>query len=212
MKYSFVGPIYRHVTKDSYADQFVTGESIRVSTFQTCRDYEDEEQGDPGEGHMYHLNTHITDDHPRFHELTSQFGMDLRGAEGVVFGNNLRRDVVSDAYVICFSLEVFGEDLRKKFGGYPVRVNDITAFMWPLLRAMNKVVPVHTWLYGPAVYHDRMYLDFDAPPGHICLVKPPFPFKPQREFRLVITCHPGHIYKPFNVSMPYFKSVSRRVP
>lgn len=211
MKYVFTGPVYRHLSKDSYADQFANGESIRVSTFAACREYEDLEQGDPGEGHLFYLNTHITDEHPRFHEVAAQLGMDLGGAQGVTLSNNFKQTVVPDVYVICFSMEVFGPELKQKFGSHAVKVRNIVDFMWPLLDAMNKVVPVQAWAFGPVTYKDRLYRDLDEAPGHICFVKPPVPFSPQREFRLLISCPPGHVYKTFNVTVPLPKGLCVRV-
>ncbi|MBI6745960.1 hypothetical protein [Pseudomonas syringae] len=200
----FVGPIYRHVSKESYADQFVDGESIRVSTFQTCREYEDDEQGDAEEGHLHYVNTHITDEHPGFNEIAAKFKLEISGVKDVILNNNRLIQVVDDAYVICFSVNIFDECLKKKFGDYPVRVNNISSFAGVLLHAMRKAVNAQFFMCGMVNYKDRLYKDFESPPGHVCFLKPSVPFSAQREFRFVIMCPPGHIYKPFNlkVAMP----------
>ena len=197
----FKGPVYRHIPDKNFADKFVTGESIWVSTFQACRNYEDAEKGDAGEGTMLHRIGDISSDDAGFQSVADNLGIVNRaGRMRIKNGNGFFR--AHDAYVVCFSHRVFEDDLKQKFGKYAVRVADIDEFAFRLAIEMRKVVPVIRHGVGAVVYADRSYKDYDTPPGDIHFVKPTVPFKVQDEYRLVLICEPGHVYEPMAVSVP----------
>jgi hypothetical protein len=200
----FRGPVFRHIPEERYADQFVTGESIWVSTFQRCREYEDKEQGDAGEGTMLHHIKHASSRDQGFESIARQYGIVSSGGGTITMTNTTGFHVVDDAYVVCFSMGVFGEDLMSKFGRYPVKVLDIELFARYLEFEMRKYVPTVRYGLGlgPVTYAERFYQGYDSPPSDIHFVKPEHPFKIQREYRVVIKCEPGHKYQPFAVNVP----------
>ncbi|UVM07028.1 hypothetical protein [Pseudomonas laurylsulfatiphila] len=212
MSLTFRGPVYRHISEKRFADQFVTGESIWVSTFKRCREYEDAEQGDAHEGMMLHRINSASSLDPGFESIAKTWGIQNEGGV-VTITDSHELHIVDDAYVVCFSFEVFGEDLKKKFGEHAVRVHDIEEFARRLEFAMRQVVPTVRYGLGlgPVTYSDRIYQDYEQPPGDIHFVKPVVPFKAQREYRIVILCEKGHEYKPFAITVPLPKGLCMSV-
>jgi hypothetical protein len=204
MSLTFRGPVYRHITEKRFADQFVTGESIWVSTFQRCREYEDAEQGDAGEGMLLHRINSASSRDPGFESIARVWGIKNEGGGEVTITNSHTFFRVEDAYVVCFSLEVFGPVLKSKFGENVVKVHDVEEFARRLELEMRKVVPTVRFGLGlgPVTYSNRFYQDYETPPGDVHFVKPEVPFKSQREYRIVILCEKGHQYKPFAISVP----------
>lgn len=212
MKYKFLGPVYRHVTKEQYANDLVNGIGLRVSTIQTCRDYEDKEQGDAEEGYLHHLATRITDQHPRGIELASQIGIKISGdSTNYLISNNRRSTIYPDAYVICLSHRIFDDRLKGKFGKYVVRINNVRLFMHHIVLAMKKCVPTKTLQVRSVRYVSRTRIDFEESLGNAYFVKPPNPFAEQKEYRIIVLCEPGHKYVPFNLEVPFPPGLCTRV-
>lgn len=212
MKLRFAGPLFRHVSKEDYARQFVSGEYIQISTFQRCRDYEDAEQGDSGEGHTFYTHSPITSGDADFEIISERLGIKNTDPRvNFVMANSCKTIVVPNAYVLCLSYKIFARPLTDKFGIYCVAINDICDFFYKLVAAIKLIVPVKTASAGPVKYAAREYRDLEEEPGPIAYLKPVHPYGDQREFRVVIICEDGHDYQPFGVRVPGLQGLCRYV-
>lgn len=199
MKYVFWGPVYRHVDREQYASDFVSGRYIQISTFEKCRSYEDEEQGDPGEGTSRFTHSPMDKSHPDFEKVASR--LNIGGAGDIYLEGNVATNKISDAYVVCLSYRKFDKALQEKFGSYCVSIPSLHTFVSQVLSAMSRRVPVVHYSYAPVKYKSRDFKDGQDEPV-IPFVKPVLPFAIQREIRLVIYCEKGHKYEPFGIEIP----------
>ena len=55
----FTRPLFRCFDREEYANAFATGE-IRLSTLTRCREYENAERGDSGEGTLTYFSGNIS--------------------------------------------------------------------------------------------------------------------------------------------------------
>ncbi|WVV46861.1 hypothetical protein THH46_16325 [Pseudomonas sp. NA13] len=210
MKLKFSGPLYRHVTQEKHAQDFISGKYIRLSTFESCRKYELSEQGDPEEGFSIYSHSPIASSHPDFNTISTNLGIVIKDSRlNVVMAGNERVDVIPDAYVLCMSYRMFDERLASKFGNYCISIADIFEFSSMFAEALRSIVPLKTVTAGPVEYRQRRFKDFEIGPRFSAYTKPADPFSIQREFRIVAVCEEGHKYEPFGLQIPNLGDLCR---
>ncbi|EPX2739172.1 MULTISPECIES: hypothetical protein [Klebsiella] len=190
--------LYRFFDEATHAESFIKG-FVKVSTLETCRNYEDPEQGDNGEGiHIYHIEHYNP-------EIDIEHKMAFNARSPVIIGRNSKNCTVSnisrlikipDAYVLCTTHEFNPELFKEGFGKYCVRINDPLNFMKRVAQAMNDTYGIRACTHGYVDYSSRIINlhENDKPLG---FVKPEDPYAPQKEFRF--------IWDP--ITLPIFPSI-----
>lgn len=205
--------IYRILSSAEYADSFTKGE-IRISTLETCRNYEDALQGDRGEGTArYHSKNYskVDWDHSGFQQDALRSGIYIGpGVTDITFHNNTSVTTLPDALVLCTTLEYDPSKLSDTFGNYCVEIYNVEGFFTTLTRALVQRYPIERFYAGRVQYIGREFHGV-APPTHIGFIKPPDPYEPQQEFRMLWTVRRSMSLTPGNITVPELARFCKRI-
>ncbi|HFJ4329205.1 hypothetical protein [Serratia liquefaciens] len=189
INYIYTGPVYRFFDEEIYANSFCEG-NIRISTLESCRAYENPEQGDKNEATWHHkIDSMLLNDPDEEQIRALQWaGFSVgQGSKNIYFENITTTTVLPDAYVLCMTKHLDPKAFSGSFGKYCVEISNAHYFFNLIHR---KIVENHTksrvdGLYGDINYSDRKSLNLQTPHTHIGFIKPVFPYASQREFRFL---------------------------
>lgn len=210
---SHSGPVYRFFQEEWQADALVKG-NIWISTLETCRQYENAEQGDADEASETYSSKlasgHGSDLHMKV--VANRLGIGLSDkARNITFSNNVRHARIVDGYVLCTSTEYSPDKLNETFGRYCVEIGDTKNFYLRASEAIGRShIKMHTKL-GQVTYRDRHFSGVEPRPGLVGFVKPTVPYAPQKEFRFVWIPMGLKIFKPFLLELPSVGQFCKRV-
>lgn len=114
--------VYRYFREAEHAAALARGE-VWISTLNICRNYEDAEQGDKGEGTLEYRTGHIKGDYgdESFEVMARRGGVELKPGATNCTLNVTRKMRVDDAFVLCMTEERTPQ-LAKTFGEYCVEI------------------------------------------------------------------------------------------
>jgi hypothetical protein len=205
--------VYRFFQEEWEADALARGE-VWLSTLETCRAYEDPEQGDPEEAHETYNSGHAVggSDDPDFVEVARRSGIHIGpGCSDITLSNNTRKTVLPDAYVLCTTNELSPDKLSETFGRYCVEITNPKDFFIRVSTILEKSTPIKEAVAGKVIYKDRHYTGMESPPGPICFVKPRDLYATQREFRLLWVPENAKGLTPFLVKCPDVAHLCKRI-
>ncbi|VVN71006.1 hypothetical protein PS718_00427 [Pseudomonas fluorescens] len=208
-KYQFAGPIFRHFPKEEYALDFSIIGKIRVSTLKVCREYEDHEQGDSGEGTLHYSHDPVTSHDPNWQEVARRLGMKIGAFDKGSITGCEKHTVIPNAYVLCLSYIQFDEELCGKFGKHCVQIKDLLFFGNLVYDALVEKFGGVSGRSAKVRYRDRAYRNLEQEPKEIAFIKPEHPFAKQVEYRMVFWCDPGHVYEPFFLDVPEVRTICK---
>lgn len=179
--------VYRFFDDPNHADALTEGK-VWLSTLETCRAYEDPQQGDPDEAtHVYNSGYAVGGSNDEaFKLIASRSGIMIGpGCSNITLNNNTYIEKLPDAYVLCTTEQFNPEKLSETFGKYCVEIEHPTEFFRIVTAALSKVLPIHQAACGPVAYRERKYTGLQNPPGTIGFVKPADKYQDQQEFRFL---------------------------
>lgn len=185
----YSGPLYRFFDEEIYADSFCEG-NIRISTLESCRAYENPEQGDKEEATwVHHIDSMLVKEYNEEQSNSLQLaGCSVEpGSTNNYFENVTGRTVLPDAYVLCTTRHFDPKAFSGSFGKYCVEISNAHTFF---TLVHNRIILNHKesrvhGLYGDIDYSERKSFNLSIPNTHIGFIKPVFPYASQREFRLL---------------------------
>jgi len=205
--------IYRFFQEEWQADALANGD-VWLSTLETCRKYEDPQQGDPEEAHETYNSGHIVggSDDPDLVEVARRSGIHIGpGCSDITISDNTRRTVLPDAYVLCTTTDFSPKKLSEKFGRYCVEIAYPKDFFVYVSGILEKSIPIREAAAGKVIYKDRFYTGMESPPGPIGFVKPPDIYAPQKEFRLLWVPKNSNGLNPFLLNCPEVAHLCKRI-
>jgi len=205
--------VYRFFREEWQADALARGE-VWLSTLETCRAYEDPEQGDPEEAHESYNSGHAVggSDDPDFVEVARRSGIHIGpGCSNITLSNNTKKTVLQDAYVLCTTTEFSPEKLSETFGKYCVEITSPKDFYVRVSAILENSAPIKEAVAGKVIYKDRNYTGMESPPGPIGFVKPPDLYATQREFRIIWVPENSNGLKPFLLKCPEAANLCSRI-
>lgn len=205
--------VYRFFQEEWQADALASGE-VWLSTLETCREYEDPEQGDPEEAHENYNSGYAVggSDDANFVEVARRSGIHIGpGCSNIILSENKRKTVLPDAYVLCTTTEFSFDKLSEKFGRYCVEITNPKTFFVLVSEFLEKSMRVKDAAAGKVIYKSRNYTGMESPPGPIGFVKPPEPYAPQREFRFLWIPENAKGLVPFLLKCPEAAQVCKRI-
>ena len=208
--------IFRFLSNEDYADQFAMG-NIRISTLETCRQYEDPLQGDSGEGSSVYrggIYKNVNGDHPGFLQDAARSGIHFHGDPSeftnISISGAKREFRINDALVLCTTAHFDPTALSDTFGKYVVEINDVPGFFTELTQALVDRYPILKFYARPVHYRSREF-DSSQAPSHEGFIKPTDPYAPQQEFRMLWTVRPSTDLTPGNVFVPELAKYCQRI-
>ena len=197
-------PIYRFFQEKWQADSLCDG-NVWLSTLETCRKYENPEQGDPEEAqHTYHSG-HITgsSNDPIFVELASRTGISIGpNASNITISNCRNIHKLPDAFVLCTTKKHNPAILCETFGNHCVRINNPLLFFQYISAQLHNHVTIEQGAMGSVKYAPRHYTGLQQSPGPIGFVKPTDQYSSQNEFRFLWIPSNSTNLLPFLIKVP----------
>lgn len=197
--------LYRYFTKREYADDFCSGKAVLVSTLNTCRIYEDPEQGDPDEGVFEYSSgpqviQRIAAGDPwnrRFKEI----GFDIDNCIDMSIDIGGRTEL-TDAFVLCCTSENSGEHISDAIGKFAVEITNPRLAFTLITQRLTIERPVCEALLGEVAYKSIEYKGLEKAPGFLGFVKKQDPYGKQREVRMLWTPHDDKGIEPKLIEVP----------
>lgn len=205
--------VYRFFQEEWQADALARGD-VWLSTLETCRAYENPEQGDCEEGHETYNSGHAVggSSDPEFVEVARRSGIHIGpGCSNITISNNTRKSVLPDAYVLCSTTEFSPEKLGETFGRYCVEITNPRLFFIAASEVLERIVSIREAAAGKVIYKNRLYTGMEHPPGPIGFVKPPDLYASQKEFRLLWIPREDSGLNPFLLKCPEVDHLCKRI-
>jgi hypothetical protein len=182
----FTKPLFRCLDREEYADAFARGE-IRISTLSKCREYEESQRGDPGEGMLTYVSGNVVgesadaDIQTVASRLNAEIGPEVRGR--VDLSGNVHVGRFSDGYLLCLT-EVVNDKIMADFGSYCVEISSPWHFFRGLTAAIERTIPLAGGQADRVVYKERILRGVEpwGGPRSVCFQKPVC-YRSQREVR-----------------------------
>lgn len=181
----FERPLFRCFGKEHHANVFANG-SIRLSTLIQCREYEDAERGDRGEGTLTYFSGNCLGDgsDADIQLVAARMGIEIGpDPANLDISQNVTRWSMPDGYVLC-TTEVLNEEILAAFGPYCVEI----ASPWHFFRGLHAAIERQMGISGcqgdRVVYKERILHGTEpwAGPPTVCFQKP-LRYRSQREVR-----------------------------
>ena len=202
--------LYRYFDEAKYADAMTRG-SLRISTLERCRAYENEHQGDEHEGTQTYLTGNIKggSEDVAFVEMARRTGIEVGpGCSEISIIDCASHTRLPDAYVLSTAIERNDDLFRESFGQFCVEIVAPALFFWHISSTLSSRRLIDHGAYGPVIYRERSYTGLeDMPP--IAFVKPAVPYAQQREFRFA--WNPLGACAPIDIVAPRIRELCRRV-
>lgn len=205
--------IYRFFSEEWQADSLACGD-VWLSTLKQCRTYENPEQGDPEEAHEIYNSGHAVggSNDLELVEQARRSGIFIGpGCSNITINNNTRVTSISDAFVLCTTINFSPEKLNDTFGKYCVEITNPMEFFVSISESLNTQYTIKEAAAGRVIYKDRNYSGMEIPPGPIGFVKPPDLYANQEEFRFLWLPEDSAELKPFLMKCPNISSLCKRV-
>lgn len=207
--------VYRYFKSAEHADSFAAGE-IYLSTMETCRRYEDANQGDKHEGReVFHIPGVINGngDDPHMAAAAKMLGIHIEpgSVTNLTITNAVRSTSIEDAYLLCTTIGFSEKNLNQSFGRHCVEISNPEEFFKVLNQAVRRRLLVIDGQYGEVIYKERYFTPDSCRPGRIGFVKPPDQYAAQVEYRFLWIVPPGHRIKPEVISAPETRIYCRRI-
>ncbi|HHS9474366.1 TPA: hypothetical protein ACTWZX_001408 [Raoultella ornithinolytica] len=200
----FSRPVYRFFKEKDHAEALCQGK-VWLSTLQTCRAYEDPQQGDRDEAkHTYsipYMSGSSSD--PNIVEMSSRLGINIKAGNcniRVIRGTSLT--LIEDAFVLCTTKKYDPSKMNDTFGNYCVKISNPKEFFENVSDELNKVIPLKWGGMGAVIYGKREFTGLENAPGPIGFVKPKDIYSEQKEFRFLWESAEQKIIKPFELYCP----------
>jgi hypothetical protein len=134
--------LYRYMDEAEYADAFVEGRLL-ISTLEACRRHDDPARGDPLDGVLMTTVNVVTNDPNEAAEAAAIMGIGGGGTNFYAY-DNVQYHTVSNAYLICCSLEQ-SPRLAEEMGPYCVEILQPESFAsvigWRMSEAARRYLP-----------------------------------------------------------------------
>lgn len=205
--------IFRFFQEEWQAKALINGD-VWISTLETCRGYEDPEQGDAGEATMTYNSGTITGDgdNPDVQLIASRIRISLEpGVKNITMSNNTSHTRLPDAYVLCTTDDFSPDKLSETFGKYCVKINNPKLFFEIVTKSLKKQTRLRESVLGKVIYDDRYYQHTENPPGPIGFVKPRDKYSDQSEVRMLWVPEDIRSLKPFSLSCPKVAELCERI-
>lgn len=211
VSYQISKSVFRFFESNEHAEALLRG-AVWISTLNACRAYEENGRGDKGEGSLdYRIKQAegIGRD-PDFRTVAERAGIGVSEGARVTLSNISRRMQLTDAYVLCTTMEHSPENLSSTFGSHCIEILDSAHFFKLITHRLNSLIPLNEALLGPVRYTPRQYAGLEEVPGPLGFVKPPDLFEVQKEFRMLWVPHDLSNLKPFLLNAPEIRYLVRR--
>lgn len=205
--------VYRFFQEEWQADALARGD-VWLSTLETCRTYENPEQGDSEEGHETYNSGHAVggSNDQELVEVARRSGIHIGpGCSNITISNNTRKAVLPDAYVLCTTTEFSPEKLSETFGRYCVEITNPRHFFIAISEALEGIVSIREAAAGNVIYKNRLYTGMEHPPGPIGFVKPPDLYASQKEFRFLWIPRDANALNPILLKCPDVGHLCKRI-
>ena len=204
---------YRLYQEEWQADSLARGD-VWLSTLETCRAYENPEQGGPEEAHETYNTGHIVggSNDPDLIEVARRSSIHIGpGCSNITLNNNTKKTVLPDAYILCTTAEYSPENLSNTFGKYCVEITNPKKFFIHISASLKRKATIKEAAAGNVIYKDRHYTGMEPPPGPIGFVKPSDLYATQKEFRFLwIPENPTEL-TPFLLKCPEATHLCKRI-
>lgn len=205
--------LYRFFDEERYAEDFMRG-GIWISTLESCRNAEEPDRRDVGEGTLIYNTGTVTGDgdDPRLQAIARRADFYVHpGARGTTFINCESRVKVLDSYVLCLT-ERFEPDAMEGIGKFAVEITDPHVFFRRVTAELRQHRPIRNWTYRAVTYTSRTYRELETPPpADVSFIKPPDPYAKQQEVRGVWQTYTMRNCQPFLLRCPAVRPLLRRL-
>lgn len=162
--------VYRYMDDEKFLDMFCEGK-IRISTLETCRNYENQEQGDKDEGKETFIVSHMTDKDPNFHKKAEKLSMSFPSCSNVTITDCRSEVKLPDGFLLCTTARRDDKKFARDFGKYCVKINDVDKFYELINNELSKNFELCWGDHKRVTYREQHYKDDELPPGKIGFVK-----------------------------------------
>ncbi|ENU29339.1 hypothetical protein F991_02728 [Acinetobacter sp. CIP-A165] len=202
--------IYRYMDDEIYLDMFCEGK-IRLSTLETCRNYENQEKGDIQEGQETYSITHMTDNDPNWRYKAKKAGLSIGEFSGYcTFTNCSSTKKLPDGFLLCTTARRDDDKFSKDFGRFCVKIKDADLFYRLITDEIRKQCDLYCGSHKKVIYRDQNYKDDELPPGKIGFVKRQ-KYSWQEEYRFLwLPKNFGHC-EIIDINIPAIKDLCERV-
>lgn len=206
--------VYRFFQEKDHADALVEGK-VWLSTLTKCRGYEDQFQGDSGEGTMHYQSGTISgSSHDKdFVEMARHANIGVGNDNKNIQIIDCSADhIIPDAFVICTTEHFSPDNIGEKFGKYCVEISNPKLFFELVTENIKKYQKMYQGAWGRIIYKERKFSGRDKIPGPMGFVKPPDKYSDQREVRFIWTIQGSPLLlEPFGLNIPEVKHLCRRI-
>jgi len=199
---------------EKWQAEALTNGYVWISTLETCRGYENPEQGDPGEATMTYNSGKITGDgdNPDVQLIAKRSGISIgKGCSNITMSNNICYSRLPDGYVLCTTDDFLPGKLSKTFGMYCVKINNPKLFFKRVTECFGQQTKLNESIIGKVVYDDRFYKHTENPPGPIGFVKPKDKYSDQSEVRMLWIPESCASLKPFSLQCHEVSELCERI-
>ena len=194
--------IYRFFPEEWQAEALINGD-VWISTLETCRGYEDPEQGDSEEATMTYNSGTITGDgdNSDVQSIAKRTGISVaKGCKNITMNNITHHTKLPDAYVLCTTDNFSPGKLSETFGMHCVKINNPKLFFKRVTECLKQKTKLRESVLGKVIYDDRFYQHKENPPGPVGFVKPRDKYSDQSEVRMLWIPENVDLLKPFSLS------------
>ena len=180
-------PIYRFFPEKWQAEALCNGE-VWISTLETCRQFEDPNQGDAEEAIHTYNSGHIFggSNDPAFVEMASRSGVHIgEGCSNITISGCTNVQKLPNSFVLCTTTSYKPNELSGTFGNYCVQISNPKEFFKQTSKALNLRTTIKEGAQGKVIYSDRVYTGLQQIPGPIGFVKPIDKYATQEEYRFL---------------------------
>ena len=209
----YEGSVFRFFNEEDHANTLAQGD-VYLSTLESCRAYENAEQGDSEEAYETYNSGHAVGrgDDPEIIRRAQQSGAYISlNSERVTISNNTRITSLPDAYVLCTTIEFSPENINEEIGKFCVEIKNPRKFFNVVSRKIDSISAIREAAIGKIKYADRNYTGMDQPPGPIGFVKPRFPYEKQKEFRFLWIMENMGKLEPILINCPEIRNLCKRI-
>lgn len=201
--------VYRYMHDEKFLDMFCEGK-IRISTLETCRNYENQEQGDKDEGKETFVVSHMTDKDPKFHQKARKLNMSFTACSGVTITDCRSEVRLPDGFLLCTTARRDDGKFANDFGKYCVKINDVDKFYELINDELSQHFELYDGDHKRVIYREQHYKDDELPPGKIGFVKRQ-KYSWQEEYRFLwLPKNFGHC-EIIDINIPAIKDLCERV-
>lgn len=210
-----VDQVFRFFRDSKNADALAAG-TVWITTLNKCR-ADETDSGDSEEAYqlyesgLMHFDVADRSD-PRVARLSRMGGITIHpGVENVTINGARGRSRMNDAYVVCTTRRYDPAAMAQTFGEHCVEIRRPKQFFAAVTRQLALERPIGAAAIGCVHYASRTVVGMEPVQGVRGFVKPPVPFEPEQEVRMLWARGSLDPIAPFPLKVPLVSEICTRI-